>query len=868
MYPTAQEIISRRQLIEDVNAVGTPETQQEVAAFKAELHDEQMNILAQDTYWSAKGHLAPPEQRNPPAGWTRASENLPLLRETYPALAERTDKELLQMLKPSDSSFRAEIYLPDPAILGPDFKPVIVPKGSANEVLVKDSVRGDYLRDSTTEDFVANNFPQSIGRKTDYYDRAMNLATFMQNNGFKGEFAGHSLAGGMGASMSAVTGLPATTFNAAGLHPATALRFAAENPGVKVRDASQLVVNYQVKGELLNDGIQNNMERLDAQQRRVLGAVLGDVATLMRDLPQGQQLLESAINHQETARERAAREAKQSQERPGMPFIEPGTPLSVSATAAVNGFLQDLATKDPGKLLGELPLAVGQLRVLDQVKGLDNGKAIDRTDQMTLADATVLAIPVMRVAGASLKGARLGEELAQIPAAGLSGIGSVVDKTGSHVEAATRKVADFSDVVARTSVNATSAIGASVGNVAATGREKLGQAEAHLDNLQGSTQHAAASLGSKLLRNSAELGILPESVRHGLNESADSLEKFGSNAVLQNRQEAQQAQRQAHADAESIRRTAHDGITTLAAVHVSGADQLADTLRGAGRQANNALNAGGGVLDAASDSAKAFGATQGALVGGAVGAAERVATATPIGQVASGKTSAAYNAEVEKGQIAGIKAAGTSLTFGGARDLARDIDGTVKLAQNAKLAGGEAFARHLDYDTISPTIDAKVEGIEAALRKKYADHLRHPPISNQPADLTTDPLVSRVHRAVEKAEGKIGKGWDENSERLTASLSVLARKNGFTANDEITVSFNADTQRHRAGELVQISRSGSNASPDPVANRTHMDTSSAIAHPAAETYETYRSTNRELEQQAAAAQRSQQEQVATPARAQ
>ncbi len=46
-------------------------------------------------------------------GWVRGSENLDLLRQHMPELADVDDKALLNMLKPNDSGFRAEIYLPD-----------------------------------------------------------------------------------------------------------------------------------------------------------------------------------------------------------------------------------------------------------------------------------------------------------------------------------------------------------------------------------------------------------------------------------------------------------------------------------------------------------------------------------------------------------------------------------------------------------------------------------------------------------------------------------------------------------------------------------------------------------------------------------
>ncbi|AJQ87255.1 hypothetical protein ACQR5V_16765 [Xanthomonas oryzae pv. oryzicola] len=67
--------------------------------------------------------------------------------------------QIRDFLKPDNSGFRAEIYLPDPAVLGPGYKPTIAFKGSAGQVLTPHG-----LRDTTSEDFIANNFPQSTSR--------------------------------------------------------------------------------------------------------------------------------------------------------------------------------------------------------------------------------------------------------------------------------------------------------------------------------------------------------------------------------------------------------------------------------------------------------------------------------------------------------------------------------------------------------------------------------------------------------------------------------------------------------------------------------------------------------------------------------
>jgi len=98
-------------------------------------------------------------------------------------------------------------------------------------------------------------------------------------------------------------------------------------------------------------------------------------------------------------------------------------------------------------------------------------------------------------------------------------------------------------------------------------------------------------------------------------------------------------------------------------------------------------------------------------------------------------------------------------------------------------------------------------------------------------------LSERVRSGVAQAEQAIGKGWDDNSERMTASLTLLAKQSGFSERDQLSVGFNRPTATHPGGELAFVYRDGHTASPDPYANRAQMPTSEAIARPAQETYQ-------------------------------
>jgi len=248
------EFQSEQALLQQLRNSGDPASMQRADELQRLYHGRQMALLSTDVYAAAKG------EGTPPPGWTRLSEHPELVRQ-FGSQLHLSDAQLMELLRPRASGFRAEIYLPDPAVLGPGYKPTASFKGSAGEVLTPNG-----LRDTSKEDFLANNFPQSIGLETDYYDRAMRLARALKNGNLDFENTGHSLGGGLASAASAIGGAPATTFNAAGLHPLTAKRFAEQN-GLLVYDVQPRITAYQVQNELLNDGIQNNLHTLDEARR-------------------------------------------------------------------------------------------------------------------------------------------------------------------------------------------------------------------------------------------------------------------------------------------------------------------------------------------------------------------------------------------------------------------------------------------------------------------------------------------------------------------------------------------------------------------------------------------------------------------------
>lgn len=356
-------------------------------ALQRQYHAREMAGLAADVYRSAE-HTG-----QPPPGWLRGSEHPDLLRK---AGFDMSDREIDRFLQPDDSAFRAEIYLPDPKVLGPGAKPVLSYKGS-NGPVVFDEGGKQVTRESAPEDWM-NNGRQGLGLESDYYTRAMSLATAVNQSSIRNNFeiVGHSLGGGMASAGSAIAGVPATTFNAAGLHQATAQRFADQN-GLTVHNPNQTVVAYQVTGEVLTD-VQTSIDRMNGLRRAELGRVANQTSELMR-LPGAKELLGQQLAQH--------------------------LPYSREAQADARGLVDALATQSGNRALRDMPLAAGQVQPLLTPKTRDaQGSLVDRPQAMSLGQAGEFAGPLLRVASVSLTGAQVGRQTGEVVAVG----GRVVDR--------------------------------------------------------------------------------------------------------------------------------------------------------------------------------------------------------------------------------------------------------------------------------------------------------------------------------------------------------------------------------------------------------------------------------------------------------
>lgn len=593
------QLQEQQALLQQLTISGDATNLQQAEQLQRLYHDRQMAALSDDVYDAAKG------QGQPPPGWTRASDGFDKLR-AYATQLGLSDKALGDLLKPDDSGFRAEIYLPDPAVLGPGYKPVVVFKGSRGEVLTADG-----LRDTTMEDFLANNFPQSAGLKTDYYDRAMFLAKELNDRSLDFELAGHSLGAGMASAAAAVTGMKATTYNAAGLHPRTAQRFAEEN-GLPVYDVSNRVIAYQVQGDVLTDGVQENIARLDVLRRMQLAGVLKETSQMLHDLPEGAALLKRQLDKS----------------------------VPSHAQASVHAFVDVLAEGDTTRLLRELPLAAGQVQPPLAAMTERDGRIVAREHAMSLQEVTALAGPVLTTLHVASVGADAGRRMGEGVASGGRIAGQALDGSGDVVRTAGDLGGLVSSKISQAETAAVSAGTAYAGRVAAGAREVAGGLEAGVDLAQGEVQRRGASAGASLLRGVGSL--LPEGAQTWMEAKADDLQQVGEEAQRRNLGEAAEAARRSDAEAAALREASRAATAEAARAMAAVGDGRRDVIAGTGQWADRTLDATGEAVQSVSARAPVLGAVHGGVSAATGASALQFSPATPAYSLNMVRTAALF----------------------------------------------------------------------------------------------------------------------------------------------------------------------------------------------------------------------------------
>lgn len=161
-----------------------------------------------------------------PDGWHRASDT------------ELTQYGLTDdQLHPEDSGFNAELFIPDPAVFGPDAAPVLQFEGT------------DF---GDLEDVNAD-VAQALGNDEAYYNQALDIASSVaEHGGDEVIFSGHSLGGGLATAAALVTGNPGIVSNPAGVSPAT-VEDALAARGLSFDQADGDITTYSVDGDLLTE---------------------------------------------------------------------------------------------------------------------------------------------------------------------------------------------------------------------------------------------------------------------------------------------------------------------------------------------------------------------------------------------------------------------------------------------------------------------------------------------------------------------------------------------------------------------------------------------------------------------------------------
>ncbi len=575
--PTNESVRAEReaqqQLLSELRGAGRAT---EADQLSVNYHGLQMAGLAKDVYRSAAGEGAPPP------GWARASEHPERLQALAPGLSR---EQINEMLRPEGSGFRAEIYLPDPATLGPDARPVFAVKGSTGPIV--DPAAPGGRRESGAEDYLANNIPQGLGLRADYYDRAMDAARLLQSQpGLNFEITGHSLGGGIASAAGAVTGVQTTTFNAAGLHPNTAARYVQENGGA-VHDLPATITAFQVNGDVLTDS-QTGAQRMSEASREQGGALANNIGQVLqtpgiRDRVQGQ------ID--------------------GM--------LPENARGPAMAAIDLLATQPGAQLLRDVPTAAGNVQPLMPAMQPQGDGFVARPNEMPVSELMTYAGPLVDVLNTAAVGGRVGRA-----------VGEGVQVTGQGVEQALHYGGTALDYTARFQGEAVATMSGAVGTIGSTTvraggevvaevRTQVGNVGAGIDLAQGHVQQTATSWTASAMRWAAR--ALPEDAERWVGRQAQGVEAYGDAALAHNRDAARQSVEAARADAGRIR----EGTNGVASTIDENAASIAATARQTGQQVGATLQDGadvaGRTVRGVTDQAPAAGAVVGTglgLVGG------------------------------------------------------------------------------------------------------------------------------------------------------------------------------------------------------------------------------------------------------------
>lgn len=770
----AEQIRQQQALVASVRAQSDPQLADRL---ERQYHAREMAGLADDVYRSAAHE--PPAQM----GWRRASEHPELLRQ---AGVNWSDEQIRQYLQPNDSNFRAEIYLPDPAVFGPDAKPVVAYKGSNGPVMAQDEQGNPVLRESAPEDWL-NNGRQGAGLESDYYDRAMRLAADLKRspleNGF--EIAGHSLGGGLASAASAVTGIPATTINAAGLHANTAQRYAERN-GLAVFDTGKTVTAIQVQGEVLTD-VQVGVGQLGDLRRMQLGAVANMAADVSR-LPGARERMEGLIAQSFPHSERAQHDAL--------------------------GMIDYLAENSGNRILQRVPTAAGQVQPALPAKMRDaSGNLVDRPAAMTLSEVGRDGGPLLNVLTGTLVGAQVGKQAGQVIAAGGKLGDAALDKIGDGYQLSGQIAGQGAELGAQT-------VGRVAGWQVRQGGEVVAQVRLGTGYL-GAAMPMAQCVDAQW-RNATTNGLLKavnqlpfaERVFPGIQERIERGDRATEAYCDDRRQQAAQSIQGARQDADGIRRFADQGAQAIRhSADAAGAD-MRRMGEQAGLKADLAFDEAGRSLRNATERAPTALAAGGAVVGtlgaahatyfsnGPMGLNNALKTYTVVTQGGAAASEATLRHGMTSAAIPSLDARTMALEHEAVEQLARSRAAQERLQQ--------APAPESRQQAPSRATGAAGHPIEGGL------------LLNQPGHPDYH-LFRSAADGVHAIDAKANRVSDLRSDQLSGHLAVAAKREGLSGIDHVVLSQDASRTFAVQGRLE-----------DPTHQRVAVDTVQGLNTPLAQ----------------------------------
>lgn len=134
-----------------------------------------------------------------------------------------------------------------------------------------------YAGSNEWKDWVPTNFGQGLGFETAQYSQAIRLAQQCQRAfGDDLVLSGQSLGGGLAAAASMVTGAPAVTYNAAGVHKRTVERFGVDFDEARAIAEEGNIRSYRVEGDILT--------RVQ-EKTPILRSLMPDAVGVQIDLP-------------------------------------------------------------------------------------------------------------------------------------------------------------------------------------------------------------------------------------------------------------------------------------------------------------------------------------------------------------------------------------------------------------------------------------------------------------------------------------------------------------------------------------------------------------------------------------------------------